>query len=443
MHNNNKIYIETYGCQMNLSDTEVVSSILKNADYSIIDDPSIADVIFLNTCSVRENAENTIYKRLTNINKYKRKNEKLVVGILGCMAERLQSKLIGEKNLVSLVVGPDEYRNLPGILENALNGEKGIAVKLSGVETYEDIIPFRTDGISAWLSIMRGCNNYCSYCVVPYVRGRERSRSMVTIIEEVKKLYADGFKEVTLLGQNVNSYKAPDTGSDFADLLRLTAETAPKMRFRFITSHPRDMSDKLIETMADYDNICKHIHLPVQSGSDRILKLMNRKYSINHYLGRIEKIRELMPGCVISTDIIAGFPSETENDHKATLQLLKTVRYDGAFMFKYSSRTGTISEKRFIDDVPPEEKGRRLTAIIELQEKISLDINKTCIDKTVEVLVEGESKRNPNQLFGKTDGFKTTVFPKDDAEAGQFVKVKITDATAHTLLGEIVSREGG
>jgi tRNA-2-methylthio-N6-dimethylallyladenosine synthase len=434
-----KVYIETYGCQMNLNDSEIVLSVMKDAAYSITEDPVKADIIFLNTCSVRENAENTIYNRLIHLKQYKKQRNKLVVGILGCMAERLQSQLIEQKDIVSLVIGPDEYRNLPALVERAMDGEKGIAVKLSTVETYNDIEPFRTNGISAWLSISRGCNNFCSYCVVPYTRGRERSRPFKSIIREVENLYKNGYKEVTLLGQNVNSYKDDNIGSDFADLLDACSKSAPEMRIRFVTSHPKDMSDKLLEIMASHKNICKYIHLPIQSGSDKILKLMRRKYTTEHYLGRINKIREFMPDCAITTDIIAGYPSETIEDHMATLDLMKTVRYDGAFMFKYSPREGTKAYD-FPDDVPEEEKLRRLNEIIELQNNIAKEKNKSEIGKIHEVLAESPSKRNKSEWQGRSDTNKIVIFPNEEFKykTGDFINVRIKRSTSATLFGEVV-----
>ncbi len=438
METNKKVYIETYGCQMNLSDTEIVSSILKNAGFDLIGNPKNADVILLNTCSVRENAERKIHERLKKLNGEKHLPDGKVVGILGCMAERMRAKLL-ENSIVDLVVGPDEYRKVPQLIRNAFAGEKGIAVKLSRVETYDDIEPLRKEGISAWLSIMRGCDKFCSYCVVPYTRGRERSRTLISIVDEVKRLWDEGFKEVTFLGQNVNSYRCPQSGADFADLLKESAKSVPNMRIRYITSHPQDMSDKLIETMAEYDNICKYIHLPIQSGSNRILRLMKRNYTVEHYLGRIEKIRSLMPNCALSTDIIAGFPTETVEDHKASLEVLKTVRYDGAYMFKYSPREHTQAYK-MVDDVPEKEKIRRLNEIIELQNAISKEINKNEHGKVYEILVEGPSKKNKAKWHGRTDSNKVVVFDKSERiEIGDYVKVRIFDSTSATLFGELIN----
>ena len=437
MNDTHKVYIETYGCQMNLSDTEIVSAIIAKSGMKIIEKPDEADVILLNTCSVRDNAERKIHERLIHLKQYKKKNKELVVGILGCMAERMRSKLIEEKKIIDLVVGPDEYRKVPTLIENAFTGDKGIAVQLSRVETYDDIEPLRTEGISAWVSIMRGCDKFCTYCVVPFTRGRERSRPLNSIVGELKKLYDNGFREVTLLGQNVNSYKDKEGGYDFPDLLRESAKAVPNMRIRYTTSHPYDMSDKLIETMAEYKNICKYIHLPVQSGSDRILKLMNRNYSVEHYLGRIQKIREIMPECSLSTDIIAGFPTETEDEHKQTLELMREVRYDGAYMFKYSARDNT---KAFAmtDDVPDEVKTRRLQEIIDLQNNISRELNQNEIGKQHEILVEGPSKKNSEKWQGRTDTNKVLIFEKNGhiIKTGDLINVIVKNSTSATLFGE-------
>lgn len=438
MENKFSVYIETYGCQMNLSDTEIVSRIITNAGYELVNSPKKANVILLNTCSVRENAERKIKERLFTLKKFKLNEYPVVIGILGCMAERLRTKLVENSSVVDLVVGPDEYRKVPDLIQKAITGEKGIAVKLSRVETYDDIEPLRKEGISAWLSIMRGCDKFCSFCVVPYTRGRERSRKLQSIIDEVKKLWDEGFKEVTLLGQNVNSYKCPETNSDFADLLRQCAINVPQMRIRFITSHPQDMSDKLIETIAEYENICKYIHLPIQSGSNRILELMNRNYTYEHYLNRIQKIRETMPQCALSTDIIAGFPTETIEDHEATLRALEEIRFDGAYMFRYSPREHTKAYK-MVDDVPEKEKIRRLNEIIDLQNRISREINLTEHGKIHLVLVEGPSKKNKKVWQGRTDTNKVVIFePKENTRIGEIIKVKINNSTSATLFGEIV-----
>jgi len=424
---------------MNVSDSEIVSSILNNAGYNIIQKPDNADIILLNTCSVRDNAEKRIHERLIHLKRYKKANKGLVVGILGCMAERLRTKLIDESKLVDLVVGPDEYRKVPLLIENAYSGEKGIAVKLSRVETYDDIAPLRTDGISAWISIMRGCDKFCTFCVVPFTRGRERSRPLNSIVDELKSLFNNGFKEVTLLGQNVNSYLENDKSSDFSDLLAACAIAVPEMRIRYTTSHPYDMSDKLIETMAAYDNICKYIHLPVQSGSDRVLQKMNRKYSAEHYLGRVGKIREIIPDCSLSTDIIAGFPTETTDEHNMTLELIREVKYDGAFMFKYSPRENTKAWD-LLDDVAEIEKQKRLNEIIDLQHSISKELNLAEIGNIHEILVEGESKKNENEWQGRTDTNKVTIFPNEDGKIkiGDKIKIRIIRSTSATLFGEIV-----
>lgn len=431
-----KIYIETYGCQMNLADSEIVLGIMKKHGYTLTDDISKADVILVNTCSVREHAEQRVIGRLNSFLRYKRRKPELIVGVLGCMAERLKKRLIEEENLADVVVGPDEYRKLPQLVNDAFAGHKGIAVKLSRVETYDDIVPLRTDGISAWITVMRGCDKFCTFCVVPFTRGRERSRPLESIVKEVEMLSAQGYREVTLLGQNVNSYR--DGNYDFADLLSAVAQIDRNMRIRFTTSHPKDMSDKLIKTIAEHPNICNYIHLPVQSGSDRILQLMNRTYDRKHYLGLVKKIREMIPGVSLSTDIIAGFPTETEDDHKMTLSLLEEVKFDGAFMFKYSPREGTKAYEMG-DDVPDDVKVKRLNEIIELQQKISYEINQGMIGSVVEVLVEGDSKRSSDQWMGRTDTNKVVIFPKvDGVKPGDYVIVRIKRATSATLFGDII-----
>jgi tRNA-2-methylthio-N6-dimethylallyladenosine synthase len=436
MGESKRIYIETYGCQMNLADSEIVLGIMKKHGYSLTDDISKADVILVNTCSVREHAEQRVIGRLSSFLRYKKRKPDLVIGVLGCMAERLKKRLIEEENLADIVVGPDEYRKLPQLVSDAFAGHKGIAVKLSKVETYDDITPLRTEGISAWITVMRGCDKFCTFCVVPFTRGRERSRPLDSIVKEVEMLSSQGYREVTLLGQNVNSYR--DGNYDFADLLSAVARVDRNMRIRFTTSHPKDMSDKLIQTIAEHPNICNYIHLPVQSGSDRILELMNRTYDRKHYLELVRKIRETIPGVSLSTDIIAGFPTETEEDHKMTLSLLEEVRFDGAFMFKYSPREGTKAYAMG-DDVPDEVKVRRLTEIIELQQRISYEINQELIGKEVEVLVEGESKRSPEQWMGRTDTNKVVIFPKlEGVKPGDYVIVRINKANSATLFGDIV-----
>ncbi len=437
MHNNN-VYIETYGCQMNVADTEIVLGILKSNGYNIAADADEADVVLLNTCSVRENAEQRIYGRLGSFKNIKDKKPGLVVGILGCMAERLRKDLIEEKKIVDMVVGPDEYRRLPELLDIAFSGEKGIGVRLSRTETYDDIVPYREDGLQAWISVMRGCDKFCTFCVVPFTRGRERSRSLHSIVDEIKQLSERGFKEVTLLGQNVNSYT--DNNFDFADLLEACAKVDSSMRIRFTTSHPQDLSDKLLYTIAGYDNICNYIHLPVQSGSNRILDLMNRTYTIEHYLNLIDKAKKIIPGVSFSTDIISGFPTETEEDHKGTLEVMSKVRYDGAYMFKYSPREGTKAYK-MEDDVPEEVKGRRLSEIIDLQQKISLEINNELIGTEEKILVEGKSKKSDAFLAGRTDSNKVVVFPsEDDIKEGDYIKVKIKRATSGTLFGDVIEK---
>ncbi|HEX2962557.1 MAG: tRNA (N6-isopentenyl adenosine(37)-C2)-methylthiotransferase MiaB [Ignavibacteria bacterium] len=432
----NNIYIETYGCQMNLADTEIVMGILKNNGYEITQTAEDANVILINTCSVRDNAEQRIYGRLGNFKTLKNEKPGLVVGILGCMAERLKKDLIEEKKIVDLVVGPDEYRRLPEYLNVAFNGEKGIGVKLSRTETYDDITPYREDGLQAWISVMRGCDKFCTYCVVPFTRGRERSRALTSIVEEVKVLSKRGFREVTLLGQNVNSYN--DNGSDFADLLAACAAVDPKMRIRFTTSHPQDLSDKLLYTIAGNDNICNYIHLPVQAGSNRILMLMNRTYTIEHYLDLIERAKRIIPGVSFSTDIIAGFPTETLEDHLMTLEVMRKVRYDGAYMFKYSPREGTKAYK-MEDDVPEEVKVKRLSEIIDLQQQISHELNQGLIGKEEIVLVEGFSRKSEDFMSGRTDSNKVAIFPRSEKiKEGSYVKVKINRATSGTLFGDVV-----
>ncbi len=434
----NSVYIETYGCQMNIADSELVMGILKNKGYELTEDVEKANVILLNTCSVRDNAEQRIYGRLGNLKKYKETNPGTVIGILGCMAERLRKDLIEEKKMVDLVVGPDEYRKLPGFIDEAFAGEKGIGVKLSKTETYDDLIPFREDGLSAWISVMRGCDKFCTFCVVPFTRGRERSRNLDSIVEEIKQLSERGFKEVTLLGQNVNSYS--DNGRDFADLLAAAAQVDRTLRIRYTTSHPQDLSDKLLYTMAEHPNICNYIHLPVQSGSNRILELMNRTYTIEHYLELIDKARKIIPGVSFSTDIISGFPTETFEDHIATLDVMQKVRYDGAYMFKYSPREGTKAYK-MEDDVPEDIKTKRLNEIIDLQQKISYEINQEMIGTEEVILVEGSSKKSDEFLAGRTDTNKVVIFPiTENVGRGDYVKVKINRATSATLFGDFVEK---
>jgi tRNA-2-methylthio-N6-dimethylallyladenosine synthase len=424
--NKSKVYIETYGCQMNLADTEVVMGILNNKGYELTKEIDSADVVFLNTCSVRDNAEQRIHGRLGKIGTLKKGNPNLVIGVLGCMAERLRDDLITKKKMVDLVVGPDEYRKLPELINNAVAGEKGIGVKLSRTETYEDIEPYREEGLNAWLSVMRGCDKFCTYCVVPFTRGRERSSKLESVVEDVRKLSERGFREVTLLGQNVNSYS--DSENDFADLLVACANIAPNLRIRFMTSHPQDLSDKLLYVISEHSNICNYIHLPVQAGSDRVLKEMNRTYTIEHYFGIIERARKIIPGVTFSTDIIAGFPTETEEEHKMTLDVMAKVRYDGAFMFKYSPRKGTRAFK-MEDDIPEEVKSRRLTEIIDQQLQIALEINQELIGTEDIVLVENLSKKSDQFYSGRTD---------TNVKIGDMVKVKIYKATSATLFGAFI-----
>ena len=434
--NKNKVYIETYGCQMNLADTEIVLGILQNNGYSATKHAEEADIILVNTCSIRENAEQRIYGRLGNFKTIKDHKPDLIVGVLGCMAERLRKDLVEKKKIVDVVVGPDEYRRLPELIDVVFNGYKGIGVKLSKTETYDDILPHREDGLQAWLSVMRGCDNFCTFCVVPFTRGRERSRSLDSVIDEVKQLSERGFKEVTLLGQNVNSYN--DNQNDFADLLASCAQVDRSMRIRFTTSHPQDLSDKLLYTIAEHQNICNYIHLPVQSGSNRILELMNRTYTIEHYLELVEKARKIIPGVSFSTDIIAGFPTETFEDHIMTLEVMREVRYDGAYMFKYSPREGTKAFK-MTDDVSEDTKTKRLQEIINLQQQISFELNQELIGKEEVVLIEGFSKKSDKFLSGRTDSNKVAIIPLDERiKTGVYVKAKINRATSATLFGEFI-----
>jgi tRNA-2-methylthio-N6-dimethylallyladenosine synthase len=438
---NKKLFIETYGCQMNVADSEVIASVMKMAGYSMADDLDQADAVFLNTCSVRENAETKIYNRLDFLHSLQRKKKHLIIGVLGCMAEHIKEDLI-EHHYVDLVVGPDAYLTLPDLVAQVEVGEKAMNVELSTSETYRDIIPTRICGnhISGFVSIMRGCNNFCTYCIVPYTRGRERSRDVVSILNEVADLKAKGYKEVTLLGQNVNSYKFEKSdGSivDFSTLLRLVAESVPEMRVRFTTSHPKDMSDETLKVIAEVPNVCKHIHLPVQSGSSQILKAMNRKYTREWYLSRVEAIRSIVPDCGLTTDIFCGFCGETEEDHKLSLSLMEECHYDSAFMFKYSERKGTYASKNLKDDVPEDVKIARLNEIIALQNRTSLENNKKCIGRTYEVLVEGVSKRSREQLFGRTEQNRVVVFPRGNHHIGEFVKVVVEEASSATLKGKL------
>jgi tRNA-2-methylthio-N6-dimethylallyladenosine synthase len=434
----NNIYIETYGCQMNEADTELVLSILTDNGFEVTEEISNANVILLNTCSIRDNAEQRIYNRLEHLKGIKRNHPATVIGILGCMAERLRKNLIEEKKIVDVVVGPDEYRRLPEFIEVAFGGGKGIGVKLSRTETYDDIIPYREDGLSAWISVMRGCDKFCTYCVVPYTRGRERSRSLDSVVNEMKQLSERKFKEVTLLGQNVNSYD--DNGKDFSDLLSACAAVDNSIRVRFTTSHPQDLSDKLLYTISEHQNICKYIHLPVQSGSNRVLELMNRTYTIEHYLNIIDRAKKIIPGVSFSTDIITGFPTETFEDHLMTLDVIRKVRYDGAYMFKYSPREGTKAFN-MNDDVDEETKTKRLNDIIALQQQISNEINQSLIGAEEIILIEGYSKKSDMFLCGRTDSNKIVIVPRNDNfTIGDYVKVKINRATSATLFGDYIGK---
>ena len=419
---------------MNFSDSEIVASVLKD-EYQVIEQFQNADLILINTCSIRDNAEQRVLKRLSELNTWKKKNPQLRIGMIGCMAERMKDDLF-KTGKVDLVVGPDAYRDLPSILNE--ESDFPMNVLLSEIETYDDIEPIRydTNGISAFISIMRGCNNFCAYCVVPYTRGRERSRNPKTIIAEAEKLFSDGYREVTLLGQNVNSFN--HNGFNFANLMEAAAKINPLLRIRFATSHPKDLSDELLAVMTRYPNICKSIHLPAQSGSNKILQLMNRKYTREGYLNRIEHIRRYMPDCAISTDLIAGFSTETEEDHADTLSLMRTVGFDYAFMFKYSLREGTAAHKNLEDDVPEEVKTQRLEDIIALQQELSHRSNKADVGKSFEVLIEGTSKRSPDNFYGRNSQNKVVVFPKKDRKIGEYVKIQIKKCTSATLIGEIM-----
>jgi len=427
-----RLYVETYGCQMNASDSEIVSSILAAEGYRQTDHVSEADVVLINTCSIRDNAEQKIHSRLKNLAMHKRRRPGMVVGVLGCMAERLRRDLMVGDSPVDVVVGPDEYRSLPGLIFEARHGTPGIAVKLSRVETYDDVTPVRTDGVSAWLTVMRGCDKFCTFCVVPFTRGRERSRALKSVVMEVEGLVKLGFREVTLLGQNVNSYRS--NGYDFADLLLAVADVDPSMRVRYTTSHPQDMSDKLIDAMASRSNICNFVHLPVQSGSDRVLHLMNRTYTIQHYFERVHRIRERIPGCALSTDIIAGFPTETEDDHKRTIDVLQRVRFDGAYMFKYSARENTKAWAMG-DTVPDNVKGERLDEIIEVQRCISGERNAALEGTVEEVLIDGPSRRSSDQWRGRTDSNKVVILERGHDGIGDYVRVRIDRTSPATLFG--------
>ncbi len=442
MPNGKKLYVETYGCQMNVNDTELLVSIMKNEGYQYTEEIKEADIILVNTCSIRDNAEQRIWGRLREFSQFKKSKPSLMIGIVGCMAERLKEELITEHKLVDLVIGPDAYRNLPELVKQVSGGDKGINVELSREETYEDISPVRLDknGVTAFIAIMRGCNNFCTYCVVPYTRGVERSRNPKTILREAQQLIDAGYKEVTLLGQNVNSYRWDSDGEivDFPTLITLVANLSDKLRVRFATSHPKDISDELIEAIATHRNICKHIHLPAQSGSTEMLKSMNRKYTREWYLERISKIKSLIPDCAISTDLIAGFCGETLEQHEDTLSLMRKVGYEFAYMFKYSMRPNTKAHRTMVDDVSEEEKTRRLTEIINLQNQLSMDSNRRDIGKIFEVLVEGVSKRSEEQLFGRSSQNKVIVFDRKNYNIGDYVNVKVSECSSATLIGKSV-----
>ncbi|HEY0680660.1 MAG TPA: tRNA (N6-isopentenyl adenosine(37)-C2)-methylthiotransferase MiaB [Chitinophagaceae bacterium] len=442
-----KFYIESYGCQMNFSDSEIVASILNSEGYGATRNFEEADLVLLNTCSIREKAEQTVRKRLTEFRKIKKQRPGMLVGMLGCMAERLKAKLLEEEKLVDLVVGPDAYRSLPQLVEEAEGGQKGVNVMLSRDETYADIAPVRLDsnGVTAFVSIMRGCNNMCSFCVVPFTRGRERSRDADSILAECTSLFEQGFREVTLLGQNVDSYYWVDERQDrivtFAALLEDVAKISPLLRVRFSTSHPKDITDEVLFTMARYDNICKYVHLPVQSGSSRVLQLMNRTYTREWYLSRVDRIRQIMPDCGLSSDVISGFCTETEEDHQETLSLMEYCRYDMSYMFFYSERPGTLAARRYQDDIPEEIKRRRLAEIVKLQNRMSHQSNLADLGKTFQVLIEGDSKRSEKDWMGRSSQNKVVVFPKGNYsfKKGDYVNVVISECTGATLIGNIIS----
>ena len=446
-----KLYLESYGCQMNFSDSEIVASILDKHGYQTTRNYEESNLILLNTCSIREKAESTVRNRLKSFNELKRNNPSLIIGVLGCMAERMKESLLEEEKLVDLVVGPDAYRDLPRLLTEVEDGHKSVNVLLSREETYADISPIRLDnnGVSAFISIMRGCDNMCSFCVVPFTRGRERSRNPLSIVAEAKQLYKNGYREVTLLGQNVDSYRwnvnkkgeildQQQPTTNFAQLLEMVAHVAEDLRIRFSTSHPKDMTDDVLRIMQKYKNICNYIHLPIQSGSSRVLKKMNRGYSREWYLDRIEAIRKIIPGCAISTDIITGFCGETNEDHENTLSLMDIVKFDFAYMFFYSERPKTLAQRKYKDDIPLEVKKERLQEVIDLQRTHSLESNRRCIGKTFEVLVEGPSKKSEDNFCGRNSENTMIVFPKENVEKGQYLNVLIEDCTAATLKGKIV-----
>lgn len=442
-----KLYIESYGCAMNYSDSEIIASILAEKGYTTVTEDEDADVIFLNTCSIRDNAEQKIWTRLGDLKRRKNAKPDMVVGVLGCMAERLKSKLLEQEKMVDLVVGPDAYRDLPQLLEKVDDGQKAVNVLLSREETYAEITPVRlnSNGVNAFVSIMRGCDNMCSFCVVPFTRGRERSRDPYSIVEEAKDLYQKGYREVTLLGQNVDSYKwTPENDpqaevTTFAKLLEMVAQISPELRVRFSTSHPKDITDEVLYTMVRYENICKYIHLPVQSGNTRILKLMNRTYDKDWYISKVNRIREIMPDCGITTDVIAGFCTETEEEHKETVELMKWAQFEFAYMYYYSERPGTLAARRYNDDIPQEVKSRRLAEIVALQNKISTEKNKRYVGKIVKVLIEGDSKKSGEDWKGRNDQNVVTVFPKTgNYKKGDYVQVLVEKTTTTSLIGKII-----
>ncbi len=446
-HYKKHFYIESYGCAMNFADSEVVASILHENGYGATKDETLADLILINTCSIREKAELTVRKRLTTFKKLKRAKPGLLVGVLGCMAERLKSQFLEEEKLVDMVIGPDSYRHLPSLIEEAETGQKAVNVLLSRDETYGDIAPVRlnSNGVNAFVSIMRGCNNMCSFCVVPFTRGRERSRDANSIIKECKDLLDEGYREVTLLGQNVDSYywidESQGTTITFALLMEKVAQISPLLRVRFSTSHPKDITDEVLFTIAKYENICNYIHLPVQSGSSRVLQLMNRTYSREWYIAKVDRIREILPDCGLSTDMITGFCTETEEDHQASISLMEYCHYDLAYLYFYSERPGTLAARRFEDDIPEPIKKRRLQELIDLHRQHSLECMQSEVGKTFKVLIEGTSKKNDQELYGRNDQNKVIVFPRGNYQLGEYVYLKVHACTAGTLIGEPVSEK--
>lgn len=439
-----KFYIESYGCAMNFADSEVVASILQKEGFDATIEPEIADLIFINTCSIREKAEQTVRKRLTILKSYKKRNPGMLIGVLGCMAERLKATFLEEEKLVDIVVGPDAYRTLPQLITEAEGGQKAVNVLLSREETYADISPIRlnSNGVTAFVSIMRGCNNMCSFCVVPFTRGRERSRDVNSVVKECEALFNDGYKEVTLLGQNVDSYHFIDERNNrvinFAKLLEMVAKISPNLRVRFSTSHPKDITDEVLFTIARYENICNYIHLPVQSGSSRVLSLMNRTYSREWYVARVNRIREILPNCGLSTDMIVGFCTETEGDHEQSLELMEYCQYDLAYMYFYSERPGTLAARRFADDIPLEVKKKRLQQMVDLHRIHSLKSMQKDVGKAFKVLIEGASRKNADELFGRNEQNKVIVFPKENFSKGQYVNVLVETCTAGTLIGKAI-----